>query len=77
MLREAANGRQSAVSGHSRVSSFRFDMIQKSKHTVGLDIFYGQVGYRLVLLIGHKQKEQFESVAVGTYCMRACSARVA
>jgi hypothetical protein len=34
-------------------------MIQKSKHAVGLDIFDGQVGYRLVLLIGEKQVEQF------------------
>jgi hypothetical protein len=34
-------------------------MTQKSKHAVGLDIFDRQVGYRLVLLIGEKQVEQF------------------
>jgi hypothetical protein len=44
MLHKAANGRESAIPCHSRVSSFRFDMIQKSKHAVGLDIFDSQVG---------------------------------
>jgi hypothetical protein len=59
VLRKAANGRESAVPGHCRVSSVRFDMIQKSKHAVGLDIFDGQIGYRLVLVISQKQIEQF------------------
>jgi hypothetical protein len=76
MLHKAANGRESAIPGHSRVSSFRFDVIQKSQHAVGLDIFDSQVGYTLVLLIGQKQIEQFQSVTVGSYCMHACSARV-
>jgi hypothetical protein len=77
MLHKAANGREAAVSRRSRVPSFRFDMIQKGEHAVGLDIFDGQVSYRLVLLIGHKQIEQFKSIPIGSYRMYACSARVA
>jgi hypothetical protein len=76
MLHKAAKGRETAVSRDSRVSSFRFDMIQKSEHAVGLDIFNSQVGYRPVLLVGHKQIEQFQSIPVGSYCMYAYSASV-
>jgi hypothetical protein len=67
MLHKAANGRESAIPRHSRVSSFRFDMIQERKHAFGLDICDSQVGYRLVLLISQKQIEQFQSVTVGSY----------
>jgi hypothetical protein len=77
MLHKAANGRESAIPGHGRVSSFRFDMIQEREHAFGLDIYDSQVGYRLVLLIGQKQVEQFQSVTVGSYCVHACSACVA
>jgi hypothetical protein len=59
MLYKAANCRQAAVAGDSRVPSFRFDMIQKSKHAVGLDVFEGQVGYRLAFLIAQKHVEKF------------------
>jgi nitroimidazol reductase NimA-like FMN-containing flavoprotein (pyridoxamine 5'-phosphate oxidase superfamily) len=59
MLHKTADGRESAVPGDGGVPSFRFDMFQKSKHVIGLDIFDGQVRYRFVLVIGQKQVEQF------------------
>jgi hypothetical protein len=48
-------------------------MIQKTEHGVGLDIFEGQVGHGLALLIGQKQVEELQRVAVSTYCMWAGS----
>ena len=76
MLHKTANGCEAAIPGNSGVPSSRFDMIQKREHGVGLDIFKGQVGYRLALLIGQKQVEELQRVAVGSHCMCACSACV-
>ena len=76
MLNKTANGRQAAISRCSRVPTLRFDMIQKTEHAVGLDIFEGQVGHGLAFLIGQKQVEELQRVAVSTYRMRASSTRV-
>jgi hypothetical protein len=76
MLHKTANGCEAAISGNSGVSSSRFDVIQKREHGVGLDILEGQVGHSLVPLIGQKQIEELQRVAVGSYCMCASSACV-
>ena len=71
MLHKTANGCETTIPGSSGVSTSRFDMIQKTEHGVGLDVFKGQVGDGLALLIGQKQIEELQRVAVGTHCMRA------
>jgi len=76
VLHKTANGRQTTVPGDGGVPTSRLDMIQKPEHGVGLDIFKGQVADGLALLIGQKQVEELQRVAVGSNCMRAGSACV-